>query len=308
MESLQSVSVTNKLRGMSREGLEEVIDSREMQEGLVLDSEEVQNLQLEREMSLATNRSLAEKNLEFQPQLEEGKGRLQQKYTELQSLYDKVLEHKKKLERFSTAANADCLLPALRAEGAKIEEESEELAERFLEGQFALEVFLEQYNEQRKLAHLRRIRIEKLQEILSQPKEPMATTTPDLSEAPWPQPSPGLPLRPPPPVPWPPDAQPPPGARPHALPYDPNPGVAGVPHQVIPPYPPAAVPAPPFYPQSQPQCPPYPVQGQFPASQPPYPAYPMPTYGYGPSGPPPLPPRPGYRQPQSGYHMPQPHY
>ncbi|GCB85154.1 hypothetical protein scyTo_0025830, partial [Scyliorhinus torazame] len=48
-------------------------------------------------MSLATNRSLAEKNLEYQPRLEGGKGRLQEKYAALQSLYHGVLEQKEKL-------------------------------------------------------------------------------------------------------------------------------------------------------------------------------------------------------------------
>ncbi|XP_078390068.1 vacuolar protein sorting-associated protein 37B-like [Cetorhinus maximus] len=293
MEALQSVSLMNKLRGLSQAQLQEVLNSQEKLESLVLDSEEVQNLQLEREMSLATNRSLAEKNLEFQPLLEGGKGRLQEKYTELQSLYDAVLERKKQLGRFSNAADTDHLLSVLQAEGAKIEEESEELAEKFLEGRFALEEFLEQYNEQRKLAHLRRVRVEKLQEILSRP---LAVPAPPEE----PKPSPSLPLRPPPPVPR------PPAARPQPLPYDPNPSMAGVPQQVMPPY--AAAAPPHFYPQpGQPQYPPYPMQGHFPVARPPYPAYPMPAYSYGPSGHPPLPPRPGYRPPQPGYHMPQPY-
>ncbi|XP_048381402.1 vacuolar protein sorting-associated protein 37C [Stegostoma tigrinum] len=300
MEPLQSVSLMNKLKGLSQEQLREVLHSQEKQETLVLDSEEVQNLQLEREMSLATNRSVAEKNLEFKPRLEGGKGRLQEKYTELRRLYETVEEQRKQLERFSKAANTDHLLLTLQAEGTKIEEESEELAERFLEGHFALEVFLEQYNEQRKVVHLCRVRIEKLQEILSQPRQPLATVLPGppdiLSE---PQPSPNLPQRPPPPVPRPPAAQ--------ALPYDPNPGAAGVTRQVMPPYPPAAAP-PQFYPRpGEAQRPPYPMQGPFPAGQPPYPLYPMPPYGYGPPGPPPVPPRPGYRPPQPTYRMPQPY-
>ncbi|XP_067837510.1 vacuolar protein sorting-associated protein 37C-like, partial [Heptranchias perlo] len=97
METLQSVSLVNKLRGLSQEGLEEILNSAEQQEAMTLDSEEVQNLQLEREMFLAANRSLAEENLELQPRLEESKGRLQDKYQQLQSLYDTVQEHKRML-------------------------------------------------------------------------------------------------------------------------------------------------------------------------------------------------------------------
>ncbi|XP_078087553.1 uncharacterized protein LOC144505312 [Mustelus asterias] len=187
----------------------------------------------------------------------------------------------------------------------------QELAEKFLEGQFALEVFLEQYSDQRKLAHLRRIRIEKLQEILSRARQPVTAaampTPPELLDEP--RPSPSLPLRPPPPIPRPPDVQHPSAAYPQPLhlPYNPNPGMAGIPQQVMAPYPPAA-PAPHVYvrPGQTPYAP-YPVQGHFPSGRPPYLAYPMPGYSYSSSGPPPLPARPGCRQPQPGYHMSQPY-
>ncbi|POI20493.1 hypothetical protein CIB84_015760, partial [Bambusicola thoracicus] len=45
-------------------------------ERLALESREVQELQLEREMALAANRSLAEQNLKFQVPLETGRSEL----------------------------------------------------------------------------------------------------------------------------------------------------------------------------------------------------------------------------------------
>ena len=49
---------------------------------------QTQNVQLSKEMTLASNRSLAEGNLLFQPRLDALKARLTQKYQELQALFE----------------------------------------------------------------------------------------------------------------------------------------------------------------------------------------------------------------------------
>lgn len=58
---------------------------------------QVQELQLEREMALATNRSLAEQNLEFQTPLETGRTNLSDRYQKLQKLAEQCQEQKAKL-------------------------------------------------------------------------------------------------------------------------------------------------------------------------------------------------------------------
>nr|XP_056707629.1 vacuolar protein sorting-associated protein 37C [Euleptes europaea] len=140
-------------------------DSEEI-ERLTQESNEVQNLQLEREMALATNRSLAEQNLTFQEPLETGRVSLSDKYQDLQQLVERCQEQKAKLEKFSAAMQPGTLLNLLQIEGQKIEEESEVMAEKFLEGEVPLETFLEQFSSVRKLSHLRRVKVEKLQEVL----------------------------------------------------------------------------------------------------------------------------------------------
>ncbi|KFQ98089.1 Vacuolar protein sorting-associated protein 37C, partial [Opisthocomus hoazin] len=127
---------------------------------------QVQELQLEREMALAANRSLAEQNLKFQAPLETGRADLSNKYEELQKLAERCKEQKAKLEKFAAAMHPQTLLDLLQVESQKIEEESEKMAEKFLEGEVPLETFLERFAVMRKLSHLRRVRVEKLQEIL----------------------------------------------------------------------------------------------------------------------------------------------
>ncbi|NXG37823.1 VP37C protein, partial [Dromaius novaehollandiae] len=154
------------LKDRTVEELQELQDNAEEIERLALESREVQELQLEREMALAANRSLAEQNLKFQSPLETGRTDLSNKYEELQKLAERCKEQKAKLEKFSAALNPQTLLDLLQVESQKIEEESENMAEKFLEGEVPLETFLEQFSVMRKLSHLRRVRVEKLQEIL----------------------------------------------------------------------------------------------------------------------------------------------
>lgn len=66
----------------------------------ILCSLQTQNVQLNKEMTLASNRSLAEGNLLYQPQLDALKARLTQKYQELQVLFEAYQIKKTKLGNF----------------------------------------------------------------------------------------------------------------------------------------------------------------------------------------------------------------
>lgn len=65
---------------------------------------QTQNLQLSKEMTLASNRSLAEGNLLFQPRLDALKARLTQKYQELQALSEAYQIRKTRLGEGHTPA------------------------------------------------------------------------------------------------------------------------------------------------------------------------------------------------------------
>ncbi|XP_009328660.1 PREDICTED: vacuolar protein sorting-associated protein 37C, partial [Pygoscelis adeliae] len=178
------------LRNRTVEELQELQENAEEIERLALESREVQELQLEREMALAANRSLAEQNLKFQAPLETGRADLSNKYEELQELAERCKEQKAKLEKFSAAMHPQALLDLLQVESQKIEEESEKMAERFLEGEEPLETFLERFAVMRKLSHLRRVRVEKLQEMLRK-SEAAQEPGRDSRQRPAPPPLPG---------------------------------------------------------------------------------------------------------------------
>ncbi|KAF4074663.1 hypothetical protein AMELA_G00241770 [Ameiurus melas] len=198
----------NKLSACSIAQLMELLEDDEKLHRIVQDLDEVQDLQQNKEKILASNRSLAEQNLVLQPRLDHQKNELTKRYCCLQEQFETFQLRKSTLDQKSGDTSLDTLLALLQAEGAKIEEETENMADSFLDGAVPLDGFIDEYQSKRKLAHLRRVKIEKLQElVLKSPAvvhvyrqtEPLSTPAPlqrEPDSAPVPQPRRAPPLPP----------------------------------------------------------------------------------------------------------------
>ncbi|XP_019394403.1 PREDICTED: vacuolar protein sorting-associated protein 37B isoform X1 [Crocodylus porosus] len=179
-----------RLESLSLQQLHELLEDEEQLQALARGMDEAQNVQLSKEMTLASNRSLAEDNLLYQPKLETLKASVIQKYQELQVLFEAYQIKKTKLDSQSSNASLETLLALLQTEGAKIEEDTENMAEKFLDGEVALDSFIDEYQSKRKLAHLRRVKIEKLQDMvlkgqrLPQAQLPLQPRMPETAPAP----------------------------------------------------------------------------------------------------------------------------
>ncbi|XP_061117341.1 VPS37B subunit of ESCRT-I a [Conger conger] len=255
----------NKFSSYSMTELNELLENDEKLNTIVQEMEEVLEVQRSKEMTLSGNRTLAEENLGLQPQLDCQKNELTKRYRSLQELFEAYQVRKSTLDQSSGSGSLDTLLALLQAEGAKIEEETENMADCFLEGDMTLDAFIDGYQSKRKLAHLRRVKIDKLQEMVMSgqrlphaspaqssrvPEAPAASPAflADTNSSPVPQPR-----RAPPPPPTPPSATPQAPALPYPLaPYPPIPPRAG--HS--PGYPSPSVPYMPQYPPALPQRPP----------------------------------------------------
>ncbi|XP_068447977.1 vacuolar protein sorting-associated protein 37C [Clinocottus analis] len=183
-----------KLQDLSQSELQELLDNPERVESMALESDEIQNIQLEREMALASNRSLAEQNLDMKPRLESEKDVLVERYSQLEAIRETYRQHCSLRDGMVGQVSPEALSSRLQTEGSKTEEESEALADEFLEGSLLLDPFLDRFLSLRSLAHKRRVRIEKLQEILRQRSEgnPNAATPsagsgqdPAATSSPW---------------------------------------------------------------------------------------------------------------------------
>ncbi|XP_061673499.1 VPS37B subunit of ESCRT-I a [Syngnathoides biaculeatus] len=157
---------SNKFGEYSLTQLNEILEDDEKLTKMIHEMDEMQEVQLSKETTLVNNRTLAEENLALQPGLELKKEKLTKRYGCLQESFEAYQLRKSTLDHKSGNTSLDILLALLQAEGAKIEEETENMADSFLDGDMTLEAFIDSYQNQRKLAHLRRVKIEKLQEMV----------------------------------------------------------------------------------------------------------------------------------------------
>lgn len=167
----------DKLQDLSQSELQDLLDNSERVESMALESDEIQNIQLEREMALASNRSLAERNLDMRPRLERERERLVERYAQLQELRDRYKQRCAQRDDVMGQTSPEVLFCRLQVEGASTETDSETLAEEFLDGSLSLDSFLDRFLSLRSLAHKRRVRIEKLQEILRQKSQSAGDTS-----------------------------------------------------------------------------------------------------------------------------------
>ncbi|XP_062844737.1 vacuolar protein sorting-associated protein 37D [Trichomycterus rosablanca] len=152
-------------RVLSTSELQELLQDEAKMDQIVHLSEKFQELQVDRETFLASNRSLAEESLARRPRLENGKLQLAAKYKELGKLATSCREKQSRLEAYMEKHSAQTAQSLLQEEVGRVEDQSEELLKSFMEGRVPLENFLESFQSYRKAYHVRRAQAEKIQEL-----------------------------------------------------------------------------------------------------------------------------------------------
>ncbi|XP_013403239.1 vacuolar protein sorting-associated protein 37B [Lingula anatina] len=127
---------------------------------------QVKNIQVDREMLLASNKSLADYNLSKEPLLKEGREKLATLYEEVQRSKEVLLRDKEQIDNQANSQSPDTVHALLQTEAAKSEEETEKMAEEFLDGSLSVDAFVQKFIGERTVAHLRRIKAEKMGELL----------------------------------------------------------------------------------------------------------------------------------------------
>ncbi|NXG38365.1 VP37D protein, partial [Dromaius novaehollandiae] len=129
-----------------------------------------QSLQLEREMCLVSNYTLAKENLSLRPRLENGKASLAIKYQELREIQEACWDKQQQLGAYLEKWSPQSALNQLRASLNASEAESEVQMEQFLSQDLPLDAFLESFCQSRTRSHICRTQLEKLQELLQKTK------------------------------------------------------------------------------------------------------------------------------------------
>ncbi|VDM45328.1 unnamed protein product [Toxocara canis] len=185
-ESLLEMSVSAamaQVRNMSNEQLNALLSDNSKIDAIIENIPQVRTLPTEREMGLVQNKSLAEWNLSQEPKLEEAKKKLLNTYEQAVSVKAEVEELKAKLDSMSEQRSLDTSSALLQAATQSAEDDSEAIADRFMKGEIDVDQFIKEFIEKKTLAHMRRIKSEKLLAILRQqqytaPTQPMASSPP----------------------------------------------------------------------------------------------------------------------------------
>lgn len=135
---------------------------------------------------MASNKSLAEYNLSWEPKINIGKQKLVELYQTASQLERSVQEKEKKLEQHGEIVPLDAALVMLQSSASQAEEESEGLADKFMDRTLDVETFLEEFQLRRKNAHLRRVKTDKMKELMAKQKQQNPGLTSPMRPAPPP--------------------------------------------------------------------------------------------------------------------------
>uniref|UniRef100_A0A3B4TXB0 VPS37D subunit of ESCRT-I n=1 Tax=Seriola dumerili TaxID=41447 RepID=A0A3B4TXB0_SERDU len=175
MSSLkESSTCPDGYRALNTSELTELLQNDDKMDQIIRLNETFQDLQVDRETLMTSNRSLAEESLAQRPRLNNGKLQLAEKYRELSNLATKCWEKQSQLARVQKNG-LQTVQNLLQEEVARAEEHSEELLEKFMEGNVSLDEFLDSFQSSRKTYHIRRAQAEKMQEIAQAKRQPSKT-------------------------------------------------------------------------------------------------------------------------------------
>lgn len=113
---------------------------------------------------MASIKSLAEFNLARQQDYESDRSKLLTLVGDSNKLKEEIQDKATKLLELSRRTSLDSTLAVVQAATAQAEQDSEGIANSFLENNLDYDSFINQYSDKRKLAHLRRIKADRLRQ------------------------------------------------------------------------------------------------------------------------------------------------
>ena len=161
-------NVASFLQHLNNEELKEILNGKtDKIEELAKEDRRLKDLESERDMLIASNKSLAEFNFAREPTYSDARRRLVEAHKEAVELKRQVESKRDRLNELSKKTSLHTTLALMQAAAAEAEEESEKILTQFLLSKISIDVFLARFVHSRKTFHLRRVKTEKLMEQLS---------------------------------------------------------------------------------------------------------------------------------------------
>ncbi|CAG7821547.1 unnamed protein product [Allacma fusca] len=159
------------LQRMSDEELQGLLNDEDTFTTFVNQSELYRRWESDKEVEMTSNKSLAEYNLSFEPKLIEGKATLKELYDKVRGMMTEIATKRSMLDSSNSRSSLDTTYALLQAASAESDEKSEELSESFVNGSIDLETFSNQFIPLRVCAHLRRLKSEKMAEMIASQRQ-----------------------------------------------------------------------------------------------------------------------------------------
>ena len=140
----------------------------------------------EKEMLLASNKSLAEYNLSWEPKVNGGRQKLVELYQVAAKLDESLEEKEKEFRAAGGEVNVETAMVMLQSSAQQSEEECDLIVEKFMDGTLDVDTFIEEFQLKRKVANLRKIKADKIKELASKQKSQLSNATAITRPAPAP--------------------------------------------------------------------------------------------------------------------------
>ncbi|KNC32801.1 hypothetical protein FF38_00244 [Lucilia cuprina] len=123
-------------------------------------------LKAQKDSLFTENRSKAERNIEKEPLIIELKGKVAELNEEGKQCCEAVQEKLALIKEKSGGVSQETALALLQTAAAESEENSEAIVKKFTDNEITVEAFLEEFLPARKVMHLRKLKAEKMQELM----------------------------------------------------------------------------------------------------------------------------------------------
>lgn len=158
------------LQIFTNDELNEIMDNEEKICTLIeeLDQSYLKNVESEKEEVQTSINQLSDANLAREPELVEAREAIVLRSENGEELTQKVEEAYKTLRDKGGDMSMDTALALLQTAASEMEEESDKIAQSFLDNSTELDSFLDEFLIKRKLMHLRNVKAEKMSKLIAQ--------------------------------------------------------------------------------------------------------------------------------------------
>lgn len=166
--NIYTSNLMSQIRNFTEDQLQALLESESRLNSMVESLPQISALPNDKEIKLAQSKSLAEYNLSVERKLKDEMTNLQVNHSNAIQAKQEVELLKAQLDTIAESRSLDTVLAQLKTLAQEAEDESEKISEQFRNGSIDIDDFVRQFGEKRSTSHLRKVKTEKLAELLRQ--------------------------------------------------------------------------------------------------------------------------------------------